>query len=185
MIDKILVYIRRGYGLAQLMEELNLEQSAILELMEKDNSFKNKMFKRFSDKWLKAEEIPASEKTPAINDFEGTMQSSLSLEELKKRADILKIEYNGNIGAKKLRERIEALLTENPEAVKLLHFKQSDAATDEMWKALIDRAAVFGLDYVPVPDKSYEDSLAEVEELEAEAKKKKTEGGDNGGQPIQ
>lgn len=165
MIDKILVYIRRGYGLSQLMDELNLAKDNVLALMEQSNSFKNKMLKRFSDNWLRGDALPAGNKLGK--------DENLNLDELKAQAIALGITFNANIGAKKLNEKIQAFIEAN------------SPVSNEMWDALIDKASAFGLDYVPEPGKSYNECLAEVEKFKAEANNKAPEGNDNGGQPTE
>ena len=193
MKNDIMLLVKRGYGLSQLMEQLSLDMPALKGLMKSDAELNNKLIKRFGREAF--DEV----KVDQVESDSSKKNDGLTLDELKKQADILKIEYNARIGAPKLKEKIEDFLNKNPDAIKLLVWPKEDpegdlteeekyllktakdmelnitkgmpfdeikALVDAKWLELIARAEKCGVDYVVAPDISYADALADVEGYE-------------------
>ena len=98
--DKVVEKIDNGYGIVQLMEALELDKKALVELAETDENVCKKLKKRFKNiDWV------------AKITFKGVELPSLDsdtpeLAALKAEAKELGIQFNPTIGAEKLRARI-------------------------------------------------------------------------------
>lgn len=123
--EKIISLIENGYGLIQTMEhpEVNINKEELLSLMAENAELNKKMRKRFGDEIFEVENEPEE---PENQENEGGEPDNAEpeqaeqeepaqepenrpteMEELRAEADALGIKYNPQIGADKLRARIE------------------------------------------------------------------------------
>lgn len=93
--EKIISLIENGYGLIQTMEhpEVNINKEELLSLMAENAELNKKMRKRFGDEIFEVENEPEEPEGGEPDNAE--------------QADALGIKYNPQIGADKLRARIE------------------------------------------------------------------------------
>lgn len=97
---KLIDLVGNGYGINQAMAKLELDEKAVVKLMEEDLELNEKLKKRFKNiKWLNVpykgvvNELPTGD-TP-------------ELAALKAEAKELGIEFNPQIGYNKLKQRVD------------------------------------------------------------------------------
>lgn len=116
--EKIISLIENGYGLIQTMEhpEVNINKEELLSLMAENAELNKKMRKRFGDEIFEVENEPEEPEGGEPDNAEQAEQEEpaqepenrpTEMEELRAEADALGIKYNPQIGADKLRARIE------------------------------------------------------------------------------